>query len=70
MQSDLYFDCDNCEIKFSIGQGFLGSKEDFKVFVLSKIKQKKIRHESTHELECNPHMLMVSLCNNCIKKYK
>ena len=67
MQSDLYFDCDNCEIQFSIGQGFLGSKEDFEVFVSSK---KQERHESTHELECNPHMTMVSLCNDCIKKYK
>jgi len=63
MQSDLDFECDNCEFQFSIGQGFLGSKEDFMVFISNAIS-------SNDDLECNPHMPMVSLCNDCIKKLK
>jgi len=63
MQRDLYFECDKCDGKFTIGFGFLGSKEDFESFVKNK-KSDNI------EIECSPRMELVSLCEICVNKIK
>jgi len=64
MQSDLYFDCDKCDGKFTIGFGFLGSQADFDKHF------KKEESESDDNVECHPQMQLVSLCEVCINKIK
>jgi hypothetical protein len=55
------FICDECGEKFSVGRGFLGSKDDFEY-------QMTDRNESIDEVECSPFMNYVQLCDNCYNK--
>ena len=64
MQSDLYFDCDKCDGKFTIGFGFLGSQSDFEKYI------KKEKSELDSKEECHPQMELISLCEICINKIK
>jgi len=64
MQSDLYFDCDKCEGKFTIGFGFLGSRSDFEKYIGKPDKNKE------NDFECSPQMELVSLCEICLNKVK
>tara|TARA_R110001606_G_scaffold378561_1_gene538291 strand:+ start:566 stop:763 length:198 start_codon:yes stop_codon:yes gene_type:complete len=65
MQSDLYFDCDICESKFTIGFGFLGSKKDFDLYILNKNET-----QDENGIECSPQMELISLCEACKNKVK
>ena len=64
MQSDLYFDCDNCDGKFTIGFGFLGSQKDLFKYI------NKEKSEFDNNSECHPQMQLLSLCEVCINKIK
>jgi hypothetical protein len=55
------FLCDECEKKFSVGQGFLGSIDDFEF-------QMSDRNAIQEEVECSPFMNYVQLCNDCYSK--
>jgi hypothetical protein len=57
------FECDECKFPFKVGQGFLGSMDDFEF-------QMSDRDESFSEFECNPFMDYVQLCNECYNKRK
>lgn len=57
------FECDDCKIKFKVGEGFLGSIDDFEF-------QMSDRSESFDDFECNPFMDYVQLCNLCYKQRK
>jgi hypothetical protein len=51
--------CEQCSNEFSVGEGFLGSMEDFE-FQMSK------EDEQNKELmECSPFMNFVQLCQKC-----
>lgn len=52
------FSCDECEKKFSVGQGFLGSLNDFEF-------QMSDRSAINEDVECSPFMSYVQLCNHC-----
>jgi hypothetical protein len=60
MQND-DFTCDECGKKFSVGQGFLGSKDDFE-FIMSD------RTEKIDDVECSPFTNYVQLCDDCYTK--
>jgi hypothetical protein len=57
------FECDECKVRFKVGQGFLGSMDDFEF-------QMSDRSENFSEFECNPFMDYVQLCNECYNKRK
>jgi hypothetical protein len=57
------FECDECKVGFKVGQGFLGSMDDFEF-------QMSDRDESFSDFECNPFMDYVQLCNECYNKRK
>ncbi len=57
------FECDDCKVTFKVGEGFLGSIDDFEF-------QMSDRSESFDEFECNPFMDYVQLCNECHEKRK
>jgi hypothetical protein len=60
MQND-DFTCDECGKKFSVGHGFLGSKDDFE-FIMSD------RTEKIDDVECSPFTNYVQLCDDCYTK--
>ena len=60
MQND-DFTCDECGAKFSVGQGFLGSKDDFEF-------QMSDRNEKIDDVECSPFTNYVQLCDGCYTK--
>lgn len=55
------FKCDECGKNFSVGQGFLGSMNDFEF-------QMSDRNAIQEEVECSPFMSYVQLCNDCYTK--
>lgn len=55
------FTCDECGETFSVGQGFLGSKDDFEF-------QMSDRTEKIDDVECSPFINYVQLCDNCNAK--
>ena len=57
------FECDECQVRFKVGQGFLGSMDDFEF-------QMSDRSENFSEFECNPFMDYVQLCDECYNKRK
>lgn len=63
------FNCDECEIEFSLGDGgFIGSLGDYEVEKLST-KDKHLR-ELLREIECHPFLEFVELCKDCYTKTK
>ncbi len=65
---DLFWKCDDCGTKFTIGNGFLGSINDFEY----QMKKDELGKEDLQELgECHPFMSFVQLCNICkITRFK
>lgn len=59
------FLCDECMEGFYIGEGFLGSLEDFE-FQISDKNNKEI--EEQKQFECSPFTNYVQLCNSCFSK--
>lgn len=59
------FLCDECKKGFYIGQGFLGSLDDFE-FQISDKQNKHIQEQQ--EFECSPFTNYVQLCNSCYSK--
>lgn len=59
------FTCDNCKTLFHVGDGFMGSLDDFEFQISdkSKIKDQEI-------FECSPFMNFVQLCKKCYNKEK
>jgi hypothetical protein len=58
------FNCDECEIEFSLGDGgFIGSLGDYEVEKLST-KDKHLR-ELLREIECHQFLEFVELCKDC-----
>jgi hypothetical protein len=62
---DLYWDCDKCPNRFTIGNGFIGSVNDLKYYLNKDIPKDEIQ-------ECNPFMSFIQLCSACceIEKYR
>jgi hypothetical protein len=64
-KDDLYWDCDDCNNKFTLGNGFIGSINDFPY----QMKKEDINDDSFEGLgECHPFMSFVQLCDICMKK--
>lgn len=61
VENEKDFDCDECGKKFSVGQGFLGSIDDFEF-------QMSDRNAIQEEVECSPFLNYVQLCNDCHTK--
>ena len=59
--SDKDFNSDECGNKFCVGQGFLGSLDDFEF-------QMSDRETRIDDFECSPFMSYVQLCNDCYTK--
>jgi hypothetical protein len=55
------FTCDECQSNFSVGNGFLGSMDEFEF-------QMSDRNERIDEFECSPFMNYIQLCNDCYTK--
>ena len=61
MANEKDFECDECGAMFSVGQGFLGSKDDFEF-------QMSDRNEKIDDVECSPFTNYVQLCDGCYTK--
>lgn len=59
------FICDECSNHFYVGQGFLGSLDDFEFQISNKEDAELIEQSS---FECSPFMNYVQLCNLCFSK--
>lgn len=57
------FTCDECGKRFEVGEGFLGSIDDFEF-------QMSDRDAIQEDVECSPFMNYVQLCNDCYKQKK
>lgn len=62
------WECEDCKEIFSIGNGFIGSIDDFE-FQIREEDKKKIEEEQS-QFECSPFMSFVVLCNSCLSKRK
>ncbi len=61
------FNCDECEIEFSLGDGgFIGSLKDYEVETLST--EDKHLSERLREIGYYPLLSIVELCKDCYTK--
>jgi len=59
---DLFWKCDDCGTKFTIGNGFIGSINDFQY----QMKKEELGEDDLEGLgECHPFMSFVQLCEIC-----
>jgi len=54
------FICDECKAHFNVGQGFLGSLDDF------EFQMNEGDVEQNDQFECSPFVNYVQLCNSCL----
>lgn len=55
-----HFICDECNAHFNVGQGFLGSLDDF------EFQMSEGDIEQNDQFECSPFVNYVQLCNPCL----
>jgi len=58
IKDELYWICDNCGTNFTLGNGFIGSVNDFEYHLHKSIPTDKM-------MECNPFMSFIQMCNIC-----